>query len=95
LQNLPDNVLLLPARTAGASDLVAVECDPQIIALPGATASLSTVGDPAAMRPAPNTGSWPQIAPAGRQPTWQDSPADGLPAWPPRRPASRWPSQHG
>jgi len=29
LQNLPDNVLLLPARTAGASDLVAVECDPR------------------------------------------------------------------
>ncbi len=97
LQNLPDNALLLPARTARASDLVAVECDPQIITLPGATASLSTAGDPAAMRPVPNSGSWPQIAPARQHPawpTWRDSPADSLPAWPPQQTAPRWPPRH-
>jgi hypothetical protein len=86
LQNLPDNALLLPARRTAGSDLVAVECDPQIITLPGATASLSTASDPATLRPAPNSGRWPQIAPAGQQPAWQYPPADGLPAWPPQRP---------
>ena len=98
LQNLPDNALLLPAHGTAGSDIAAVECDPQIITLPGATASLATADEPATMRQVPNTSTWPQIAPADRQPawpTWQDSPADSLPTWPPQQAAPRWPPQHG
>jgi hypothetical protein len=95
LQSLPGNALLLPACGTASHDLLAVECDPQIITLPGAAASLLAPGN---MRPTADPGGWPEIAPQGQQPAWppwQDSPADSLPAWPPRRPAPRWPSQRG
>jgi hypothetical protein len=45
--NLPDNALLVPARTTAGADLIAVECDPRIITLPGTTASLATTDGPA------------------------------------------------
>ena len=38
LQNLPDHAMLLADRTGQALRLRAVECDPDIITLPGATA---------------------------------------------------------
>jgi hypothetical protein len=92
LQNLPGNALLLPAR--GTASLLAVECDPQIITLPGAAASLAAPGDPAIMRPAAEPDGWPELAAPRRQPTsqlWRGSPADSAPAWPPQQPGPRWP----
>jgi hypothetical protein len=93
LQHLPGNALLLPARSTTAG-LLAVECDPQIITLPGAAASLAAPGDPAIMRPAAEPDGWPELAASHRQPAsqlWRGSPADSAPAWPPQRPDQRWP----
>ena len=39
LQNLPGSALLLPARGTVGPGLLAVECDPRIITLPGAATS--------------------------------------------------------
>ncbi|MGH3245487.1 MAG: hypothetical protein ACRDOI_04630, partial [Trebonia sp.] len=65
LQNLPGSALLLPARGTG---LLAVECDPQIITLPGAAASLAPPDQPAVTRPSDD--GWPELAapppPAGQ-----------------------------
>ena len=80
LQHLPDNALLLPAHDAAS--VQAVECDPQIITLPGATAEL--------IPPAAN--GRPEIAPHEQPPTWLDSDQPDLSEWPPQRPDSRWPS---
>jgi hypothetical protein len=94
LQNLPGNALLLPARGTASPDLLAVECDPQIITLPGASADLGSPDDPGSVRPVVYPGGLPENAPHGQQPAWplrQDSPADSLPSWPPQRPAPRWP----
>jgi hypothetical protein len=91
LQHLPDGALLLPRRGTAGRDLLAVECDPQIITLPGTAASLA--GDPAITRPAEPDG-WPELAAPRHQPAselWRGSPADAAPAWPPQRPAPRWP----
>jgi hypothetical protein len=55
LQHLPRGALLLPARSTTA-DLLAVECDPQIITLPGAAASLAAAGAPAPARRAGRAG---------------------------------------
>jgi hypothetical protein len=91
LQHLPDGALLFPARGTASSGLLAVECDPQIITLPGATASLTPASDPAITRPAEPDG-WPRIAAPRHQPAsqlWRGSPADSEPAWPPERPAPR------
>jgi hypothetical protein len=88
LQNLPGNALLLPAPGTVGPGLLAVECDPQIVSLPGAAASLATPTDPAISGPAAGPGGWPELAPPAHQP-WQDSPADSAPAWPPQRPAPR------
>ena len=96
LQNLPGNALLLPARSTASPGILTVECDPQIITLPGASADLGLPDDPGNVRPVAHPGGWPEIAPQGQQPAWplrQDSPADSLPAWPPQRPAPRWPTQ--
>ena len=98
LQSLPDNALLFPTRGNVSPEVLAVECDPQIITLPGATAALATADDPGNARPAANPGNWPTTTPHGQQPAWpprQDSPADSLPAWPPPQPAPRWPPQRG
>jgi hypothetical protein len=93
LQNLPDGALLFPARGTASSGLLAVECDPQIITLPGIAASLTPAGDPAITRPAAPDG-WPALASPRHQPAsqlWRGSPADSAPAWPLQRPAPRWP----
>jgi hypothetical protein len=47
----PGNALLLPARGTASHDLMAVECDPQIITLSGAATSLLPPDDPGNMRP--------------------------------------------
>ena len=94
LQHLPDGALLLPARGTASPGLLAVECDPQIITLPGAAASLAPAGDPAITRPAAEPGGRPELAPPHPQPAskpWRGSPADSAPAWPPQRPDPRWP----
>ena len=93
LQNLPGSALLLPGRGTG---LLAVECDPQIITLPGAAASLAPPDEPAVTRPAAD--GWPELAAPRHQPAsqlWRGSPADSAPAWPPQRPDPRWPRQGG
>jgi hypothetical protein len=99
LQNLPGNALLLPARGTARRDLLAVECDPRIMTLPGAAAFRdapgdAATGDPARPRPATGPGGRPELAPAPPPPAWQPqpgSPADRIPAWPPRPPPPRWP----
>jgi hypothetical protein len=93
LQHLPDGALLFPAHGTASSGLLAVECDPQIITLPGAAASLIAADDPVTTRPAAPDG-WPELASPRHQPAselWRGSPADSAPAWPQLRPASRWP----
>jgi hypothetical protein len=98
LQHLPDGALLFPARGTASSGLLAVECDPQIITLPGAAASLAPAGDPAITRPAAEPDGWPEIAAPRHQPAsqlWRGAPADSEPAWPPQRAAPRWPRPRG
>jgi len=98
LQQLPDGALLFPARGTASSGLLAVECDPQIITLPGAAASLAPASDPAITRPAAEPDGWPEIAAPRHQPAsqlWRGSPADSEPAWPPQRPGPRWPRPRG
>jgi hypothetical protein len=86
LQDLPEQALLLADRTPGALRLRAVECDPSIITLPGA--STSPLPPPPAL---PSAVSGPAttgqaLGPAS-DPTW--------PGWPPASadgPLSAWPS---
>ena len=68
LQNLPGSALLLPAHGTAGPSLLAIECDPQIITLPGSTASLGAQGDPAITRTAAGTGGLPELASPVRQP---------------------------
>jgi hypothetical protein len=96
LQNLPGNSLLLPAPAAPGRDLLAVECDPQIITLPGAAASLAAslaaTEQPGAVHPAARPRGEPELAGPRQQPAstlWQGSPSDSVPAWPAQRPAPR------
>jgi len=72
LQNLPGNALLLPARGTAGSGLLAVECDPQIITLPGVAASLAAPGDHPSSRPAAGPRDWPELAPPPARQAWQD-----------------------
>jgi hypothetical protein len=98
LQHLPDGALLFPARGTADRDLLAVECDPQIITLPGVAASLAPSDEPAITRPAAGPDGQPELAAPRHQPAsqlWRGSPADAAPAWPPQRPAPRWPRQGG
>jgi hypothetical protein len=91
LQNLPGSALLLPGRGTAGPGLLAVECDPQIITLPGAAASLAPPGEPAITRPTAD--DWPELAAPRHQPAsqlWRGSPADAAPAWPPQRPSPPW-----
>jgi hypothetical protein len=77
LQNLPGNALLLPARGTTSPGLLAVECDPQIITLPGVAGRPvmpAVPADPAGICPAAR----PDVRP-------------GLP--PPRQPPARQPRQ--
>ena len=100
LQNLPGNTLLLPARGTADPGLLAVECDPQIIAQPGVAASLVPPGNqshPAAIRPAAKPDGWPELA-SPSQPPWpslQDIPADSAPARPPQPTPRRSPRPLG
>jgi hypothetical protein len=86
LQNLPDNALLLPAR--GTAGLLAVECDPQIITLPG---TAGPADETAVTRTAePDADGRPELAGRRHQPAsqlWRGPPADSVPARPPQRPA--------
>ena len=98
LQNLPGTALLLPARGTAHRDLLAVECDPWIITLPGVAASLAVADHPATVRPAAGPGNRPGLASPRQQPAWQPRqgfPAENMPAWPPQRPAPRWPRPRG
>jgi hypothetical protein len=88
LQNLPDNALLLITRNPG-NPLQPVECQPDIITLPGvASTPLST--DPGILPTARHPGareSRPQIAPRRSQPLWPQPPASDVGSeW--RRPGS-------
>lgn len=69
LQSLPGNALLLPPRGSASRDLLAVECDPQIILIPGAAADLAAGEAPSAVRPV--AGDWPELAPPNQGPAWQ------------------------
>jgi hypothetical protein len=92
LQNLPGNALLLPQRGTAGRELLAVECDPRIITLPGAAPSLAAVGDHSSTNPVAEPGGRPALDAPRRDPAsqlWRSSPADSLPARP--RPAPpRW-----
>jgi hypothetical protein len=77
LQNLPDHAMLLADRTGSALRLRAVECDPDIITLPGATADPpsppGSIPPDGAYRHAPagvaSHGEWPhRVAPPAGPP---------------------------
>jgi hypothetical protein len=89
LQNLPDNALLLTARTAG-TNLQSVEFHPAIITLPHVS---TTPLDPAEARyrpgtspPATSPAERPEIAPRQYQPRWPQEGPEAETAWP----ASKW-----
>ena len=71
LQGLPGNALLLPPRGSASSDVLAVECDPQIIMLPGAAADLAAAEGASAVRPAAGQDDWPALTPPTQGPAWQ------------------------
>jgi len=85
LQGLPGNALLLPAHGTAPSGMLAVECDPQIIALPGVAGGQAVPGDQGTVRPTASSGGWPEIAPPRQPPGWQPRPGPALAASP-RRP---------
>jgi hypothetical protein len=101
LQNLPDYALLLADRSGNALKLRAVECDPAIITLPGASAaplpppgSLSYSGVPH-YGDAPSAlmdHADPAIAGAGQYQTGWPDPANSEPepAWPGEQPQLPW-----
>ena len=94
LQDLPEQALLLADRGSGTLRLRAVECDPSIITLPGASTtplppspSLPQGGQPAAVAgPAvAGPGAGPALGPAGGAdvPGWPQAGApEEFPAWP-------------
>jgi hypothetical protein len=84
LQNLADNALLFPARSAASSSLLAVESDPRIVTLPAA-ARPRAADNPAITRP-PTPEGWPELAAPRRQPAselWRRSPTP-TPTYPAR-----------
>jgi hypothetical protein len=86
LQNLPDCALLLADRSGGVLRLRAVECDPAISALPGAsTAPLPPPGAPVYGGGVPSAFAGPAIdAPDPYADEWQEPRAEEpQPAWPP------------
>jgi hypothetical protein len=68
LQTLPDNALLLPSQPAG--NVQAVECDPQIVTLPGFTPAVDDATAHPAISPPRSQSPWPADHPADltRQP---------------------------
>jgi hypothetical protein len=93
LQSLPGNALLLPPRDPGRRDVLAVECDPQIITLPGAAVGLAAASGLSAVQPITGQDDWPELAPPSQGPAWphwQGPAADSAPAWPPQQPGSDW-----
>jgi hypothetical protein len=89
LQNLPDYALLLADRSGSTVQLRAVECDPSIITLPGASTaplpppgSLAHTGVPHGVMNTVNPPG-PAIDPPGQHTTgWQEPPAEEPdPAW--------------
>jgi hypothetical protein len=92
LQSLPGNALLLPPRGSGRGDMLAVECDPQIIMLPGAAVELAAAERASAVQPAAGQGDWPALAPPTQGPDWphwQGPPAGNAPAGQPQ-PGPYW-----
>jgi hypothetical protein len=86
LQNLPENALLLVGRNT-ASPLQPVECHPEIMTLPGVSATpLGASAPPRHAAVAPGT-SWQQIAPRAHRPRWPQPQAQD-PAWMPRQQAA-------
>jgi hypothetical protein len=90
LQNLPEQALLLADRTPGSLRLRAVECDPAIITLPGASTiplpppPAMTQGGPPAVN-STNTAARP-LSPASNPNAseWpQPDATDAVPTWPP------------
>lgn len=81
LQDLPELSLLLADRSPGTLRLRAVECDPTIITLPGATAApLPHVSEiPQGHQPPALTGPQPAVPPVATPPR----PESAAPSWPP------------
>jgi hypothetical protein len=85
IRSAPDrHVLRGSARGTTSSGLLAVECDPQIITLPGAAASLTPASDPAITRPAAEPESWPELAALPRGQTVVSARLDETAAMAPR-----------
>jgi hypothetical protein len=99
LQDLPEYALLLADRSGATLQLRAVECDPAIITLPGASTtplpqpgSLAHAGMPPAVTDMANQAA-PAIAPPVQYSTgWEDLGAgEPQPAWPPdEQPEPPW-----
>jgi hypothetical protein len=87
LQNLPGNALLLPGRGTASPGLLAVECDPRIVSLPGAT-TLAASGHLPRVSPAARPGGQPELAPP-RQPPARYPGQQDAPVAVPRRPRGR------
>jgi hypothetical protein len=85
LQSLPGNAMLLPTHGTASRGMLAVECDPQIIALPDVAAALAASREPGTSSPVASSGGWPAIAPPRQPPGWQPRPDPALAASP-RRP---------
>ena len=71
LQGLPGNALLLPPRGSASRDVLAVECDPQIIMLPGAAADLAAAEGAFAGQQVVGQGNRPELAAPSQGPAWQ------------------------
>ncbi|MCW2930962.1 MAG: hypothetical protein JWM19_1924 [Actinomycetia bacterium] len=85
LQALPGNALLLPGRGSTGPGLLAVECDPQIVTLPGAAAALAQAGRPASVSQPATPGGRPELATPRQPPARQPRQDPALAAFP-RRP---------
>ncbi len=82
LQHLPGNALLLQAHGKASPGLLAVECDPQLVTLPGTAAALAPPGHPASVSPAAGPGGRPELAPPRQPQARQDSPLAAFPRRP-------------
>jgi hypothetical protein len=85
LQNLPANALLLPGHSTAGPGLLAVECDPQLVTLPGAAAALAQPGRPASASQPATPGDRPGLDPPRQPPARQPRQDPALAAFP-RRP---------
>jgi hypothetical protein len=87
LQHLPASALLLPAHGTSGPGMLAVECDPQLITLPGVSAGLAASRDPGTIHAVASPGSQAELAPPppAQPPGWASRPDSALAASP-RRP---------